>query len=345
MRYLPIARVTPGLILGRTVFDAQGTALLTAGSTLTSTYLTRLKELGYPALYVRSPEDRDDFEIVEPVREGTRLRAQGALYRLALDLTVKGASPEGFELVVAAVSELLNDILANQDLLISIMEIRSLDSYTFGHSVNTCLLSLMAGLSLEFDRRQLLELGTGTLLHDLGKLFVPPQILNKPASLTPKEFDQIRGHCQRGYVLLRDQLAPLAAHVAYQHHERCNGSGYPRGLKNRDMTAFARVVAVADSFDAMTSDRVYSQAMLPEQAAAILRREAPDKYDPECVKAVTRLVAPYPIGAAVRLDSGEVGEVVNVSRTQTWVLVTRGMRRGQTIVCPDEQVIAGPADQ
>ncbi len=339
MRYIAISNVTAGMILGRTVYDSFGNALLTAGTTLTSAYLSRLKELGYPALYIRSPHDVGDLDIVEPVRAATRFRAQSTLQKIAADLLIKGVSPGSFDATREVVRDLLDDILSSKQLLINILEIRSFDSYTYGHSVNTCVLSLMAGVLLGLSRSELISLGLGTLLHDLGKLFVPTEILNKPSSLTAEEFARVKEHCERGFNLLRNEVPPLAAHVAYQHHERCDGTGYPRGLKEDAITLFAKITAVADSLDAMTSDRVYSRAMLPERAAAVLLAEAPAKYDTQCVQVVTSFVAPYPIGSLVRLTSGEVGEVVNATRTQTHVVIVRGSRRGQIVVCPDEGAI------
>ncbi|MGE5623754.1 MAG: HD-GYP domain-containing protein, partial [Methanocella sp.] len=186
---------------------------------------------------------------------------------------------------------------------------------------------------------ELETLATGTLLHDLGKIFVPAEILNKPGALTPEEFGVVKDHCQRGYALLKDQISPLAAHIAFQHHERCNGSGYPRGLDASGTITFAKLTAVADSFDAMTSNRVYRRAMLPERAAAILLQETPAKYEPEFVKTLAKLVAPYPIGCRVLLDTGERGDVASATRTQTFVALVDGPRAGEIVVCPDEAAI------
>lgn len=339
MRYLPISYIMPGMVLGRTVYGPTGHPLVTAGTALTPGYLARLKDLGYPALYIRSAYDDEDFTLVEPVRTATRLRAQAVLQRIATQVSFTGLSSESLDEVSASVASLLDDVMSNRDVLINVLEVRSFDAYTFGHSVNTCILSLLAGLDLELSRADLLSLGVGALLHDLGKIFVPSEILNKPGSLTPDEFSQVKSHPERGYHLLRDRFNPLAAHVAYQHHERCDGSGYPRGLQAQDTVFLAKIVAVADSLDAMTSNRVYSRAMVPQKATAALAAEAPRRYDPDCVKAVSQAIAPYTLGTVVRLDTGEVGEVVGATRQHTTVRVTEGRRRGETLTCPPDGVI------
>lgn len=341
MRYLPIGQVSAGMVLGRTVFDATGNPLLIEGTHLTSGYLSRLKELGYPALYIRSALEPEPLEFSEPVRQETRLRAQAVLHELAADLATRGIVPKRLAAAQNVVTEMVDELLSQDALVLNVMEIRSLDSYTFGHSVNTCILAVMAGIALGMDRSRLIDLGVGALLHDLGKIFVPLEILTKPGPLTAEEFSQVQAHCRRGYNLLRDQVNLLSAHVAYQHHERANGSGYPRGLRREETILFARIAAVADSFDAMTSDRSYSQALFPDQAVGELFREAPERYDFECVRALARYVAAYPVGCVVRLESGEIGEVVNATQTETYVLLTKGSRRGQVVCCPREGTIAG----
>jgi HD-GYP domain-containing protein (c-di-GMP phosphodiesterase class II) len=324
------------MILGRTVYDASGATLLTAGTILQSQYISRLCELGYPALYVRSPHDTSDFDLAEPVRQETRIRIQASLQDLANNVSSKGASTQRFRIVGELVGELVDELLSNGDLLLSIAEIRSFDSYTFVHSVNTCVLSVMAAMSIGYDRSKLVDLGVGALLHDLGKMFIPSEILNKPAALSRDEFETVKTHTQRGYALLRDQINLLSAHVAYQHHERCDGNGYPRGLKDEDIIPFAKLVAVADSFDAMTSDRVYSTAMFPDEAAGTLLSEAPERYDQSSVTAVVRCVAVHPVGSVVVLDTGEIGEVCRATRTETHVMITTGSRQGWIVNCPSE---------
>lgn len=341
MRYTPIAAVTEGMILGRTAYDLQGTALLSHGTVLTSGYISRLKELGYPGLYIRSPLEPEGLDVYEPVRMETRLQAQAVLSGAAKGIELKGASASSVRLdeFRRVAESLVDELLSSTDLLLSVVEIRTFDSYTFVHSVNTCILSVMAGIALGLERAKLLDLAIGALLHDLGKMFVPLEILRKPTSLEPDEVAQVQTHTERGYHILRDQIGLLSAHVAYQHHERCDGSGYPRGLKRDEIIPYAKIVAVADSFDAMTTDRPYSRAMYPDEATGALLKEAPTKYDYQCVVSVTRCVSVYPVGSVVTLETGEVGEVIGATRVFTHVLIIEGARRGQTVNCPDEAEI------
>lgn len=341
MRYTPIAAVTEGMILGRAVYDLQGTTLLCHGAVLTSAHISRLRELGYPGLYIRSPWESESLDAFEPVKMETRLAAQAVLSGAAKGIELKGAPASSVRLdeFRKVAESLVDELLSSPDLLLSVVEIRTFDNYTFVHSVNTCILSVMAGIALGLERSKLLELAVGALLHDLGKMFVPLEILRKPTRLDADEVAQVQAHTERGYHILRDQIGLLSAHVAYQHHERCDGSGYPRGLKRDEIIPYAKIVAVADSFDAMTTDRPYSRAMYPDEATGALLKEAPAKYDYQCVISVTRCVSVYPVGSAVTLETGEVGEVVGATKVFTHVLITSGARRGQTVNCPDEAEI------
>lgn len=344
MRYLPIAKVQEGMILGRTVYDAMGSVLLYTGTILYDRYIDRLQELGYPALYIRAPYECESPAFLEPVREETIHQAKMVLREISQECQAGRLTPAIFRRVSFVVNQLIDELISNKDLVLNMLEIRSYDSYTFNHSVSTAILSIMAGITLGFDRSRLQDLGIGALLHDLGKIFIPPQILNKPGGLSQEELETVRSHTTRGYHILRDQVSLLSAHVAYQHHERCDGTGYPRGLKKEEITQFAKIVAVSDSYDAMTSGRVYSRAMYPDEVAPILLQEAKDRYDLESVKAVLRNVAPYPIGSVVMLDSGETGEVVDATYNDTTILVNHGSRRGVLVKAPREAAILHRVD-
>jgi len=165
--------------------------------------------------------------------------------------------------VKALVRQIISELLENEDILSNLSSIKSLDDYTFEHSVNVCLISLMIGIGLSFAMPRLKELGTGALLHDIGKLTIPEEILKKPSRLTVDEFNLIKKHTLYGYEMLKDNknVSMVSAFIALAHHERYDGSGYPLKLKGDDIHNCARIVAMADVFDAMTSDRVYRRRL------------------------------------------------------------------------------------
>ena len=172
------------------------------------------------------------------------------------------------------------------------------------------------------------DLSTGALLHDLGMVCVDPRILELPRKLTEEEMVAVREHTNFGFQLLRSErdLSILVAHTAYQHHERMDGSGYPKGLVGDEIHLFGKIVAVADSYETMTSGRVYRKAMWSHEAIRQLRESAPEKYDPEVVAAMERSIASYPVGSVVVLNTHEEAVVVDVNAKKITIQFSSGPR-------------------
>lgn len=310
---ISLENTRPGMILARDICSAEGKVLLAAGVRLDERYLARLKELGIPAVYVC---DRltEGIEIVDVVSAETRLQALATVKNLfqeawdARRLNIKGARK--------TVDNIISEILYNKNALINLAEVRAYDDYTFAHSVNVCVLSIVTGISLNLSRNQLCELGIGALLHDIGKTRIDRNLLNKIEPLSVSEFEVIKKHSAEGFEILRQypELSLLSAHVAFQHHERFDGSGYPRGLREQEIHAYAMITAVADVFDALTSDRVYCRGFLPHEALDLITTQAGVLFDPVVVNAFLENIAPYPVTTMVQLNTGEIGIVVDVNR-------------------------------
>jgi Rne/Rng family ribonuclease len=163
---------------------------------------------------------------------------------------------------------------------------------------------------------RLRDLGVGALLHDVGKLMVPQEIVNKTDRLTAGELAEVRKHAMYGFEALRKNpdVNLISAHCAFQHHERYDGSGYPRSLQNSDIHQFAQIVALADVYDALTADVSYRPAVSVYEALAIITRGAGSYFDPALVESFVANIAPYPIGSVVRLSDNRVGVVVDISQ-------------------------------
>jgi len=202
--------------------------------------------------------------------------------------------------------------------LASLSDVRSYDGYTFSHSVNVCVISVMLGLKSQLNEKQLYELALGAMLHDIGKTQVPEEILLKPGRLTEEEMDVMKQHTTFGWQILRscEEIPLSSAHVAYQHHERPTGLGYPRGLTSEQTIQYAKIVAVADAYDAMTSERVYQRGMLPYEALKLINRLRGVQFESEIVDLLETCVAAYPVGCMVRLNSREMGVVVDVNHRE-----------------------------
>ncbi|WP_258358715.1 HD-GYP domain-containing protein [Moorella sulfitireducens] len=319
MRKLSVDSLKPGMVVARAIYSAEGQVLLNKGVVLKPGFIIRLKEMGVPAVYIRD-NLLGELEVEDTVSEQTRLAAVKTVRELFGNYQdhAKGHVPLLVDsaLIKKVVISLLEDLLDRKELMVNLTDIRALDDYTFAHSVNVCILALVTGLTLRYSREALLHLGIGALLHDIGKTCIPLYILNKPGKLTMEEYELVCRHAQYGFDILRIQkeVSMVSARVALEHHERYNGSGYPQGLKGKEIHEFAMITGVADVYDALTADRVYRRAYPPHEAYEMLSGSGNFTLDFEIVKAFLANVAAYPVGTLVQLNSGDVGVVTGTAR-------------------------------
>ncbi|GMR16396.1 MAG: HD-GYP domain-containing protein [Gammaproteobacteria bacterium] len=215
------------------------------------------------------------------------------------------------------VAELATNIVENLDASMWLTQLKSRDEYTAIHSLNVCVLSITLGRSLGMKEDELNELGLGALLHDIGKMQVPLEILNKPGKLTDKEFEIMKSHPANGYkMLLKDEtLSKEVLNIVRSHHERLKGQGYPDNLSEKNISYYTKIVSIVDVYDAITSDRVYHDGMTPYEALKCLYEWMPDTYDTELMQAFIRTIGIYPVGSVVELKTGHIGMVVKLSES------------------------------
>ncbi len=242
------------------------------------------------------------------------------------------------------VESMVDQILEEEQMLLGMTAIKDYDEYTYHHSVNVSILSVALGQRLGLNRRMLTELGMVALFHDLGKMEIPNEVLNKPSNFTDDEWKIIRKHPVWGLkAILKlkkfDDLTIKSAIVAFEHHMNFDLSGYPKVRKPLDLELYSRIVSLADQYDAMTSARVYSRIpMAPDKALSIMMERAGTQLDPLLFKFFTNMVGVYPIGTLVMLDTKELGLVCESSqvfpaRPRVMVIVdNRGNRiKGLTV--------------
>ncbi len=233
---------------------------------------------------------------------------------------------------VKAVNHMIDSIFRNMDALSSLTRIKGYDEYTFVHSVNVCVLSLTLGRQLGLDREELQSLGIGAMLHDAGKMKVPPAILNKPGKLTDVEFAEMKKHALYSAEVLErtEGITDEAKAVAMQHHERFGGTGYPDGLKGEAISRCAQIAAIADTYDAMTTTRVYSRPMTPPEGIRRIFELSKTDFNPVFAQRFIQCLGIYPIGTTVQLDTSEIGIVVSVNHDKV-------LRPKVMLVCKDER--------
>jgi HD-GYP domain-containing protein (c-di-GMP phosphodiesterase class II) len=211
----------------------------------------------------------------------------------------------------ALVDEISNSVLANPGALISVARLKRRDEYTYMHSVAVCALMVSLGRQLGLSGDQLKKAGLAGMLHDLGKAAMPLEVLNKPGKLTDDEFGVMKTHPERGHEMLVEggSVGPLVLDVCLHHHEKVDGTGYPHRLAGDQISLFAKMGAVCDVYDAITSVRPYKNGWDPGEA---LRRMAQWKghFDPRVFQAFVKTVGIYPVGSLVRLQSGRLAVVI-----------------------------------
>lgn len=286
------------MMLATTLYDNNDNLLLKANHKLTSLNIKRIQQLDYDGLYIY--EDDDIAIHNELISEQTRIKTLRALKRLNVEKCLYLAN------------EIVDEIRTSESMLVETINLSSYDNYTYIHSINVDVLSVITGIALGFTDKQLRKLSQAALLHDIGKTCIPKEILNKPDILTEEEFAEIRKHPHYGYNLLRDNdsISSVVRNAVYSHHENEDGSGYPRGLTSDKIHIFAKIIHIADVYDALTARRIYKSPLNPADALEYLMANTGIMFDQSILEIFIRHIAPYPVGTSVKLSTGQTAIVI-----------------------------------
>ncbi len=214
------------------------------------------------------------------------------------------------------VSNMTESILRNPNAFLWMRMLKDKDSYTYSHCMDSSALAIAFGRYMGLSRAELEDLGMGALLSDVGKMQVPPELLNKPGKLTEKEFELVKKHVEYSVRIMQKSggLSKSAIATAATHHERFDGSGYPRGLKGREIPVLGRMAAIVDCYDAITSDRPYRRPISANEAVRRLYEWRGSAFQGELVEQFIQTLGTYPTGSIVELNTGQVGIVVSQNR-------------------------------
>jgi len=337
-----IKNIKPGMVLGKTIYGNNYEILLKKGVELTQAYIKRLEKMGYSCVYIEDA-NTDDIEIKDPISDKIRIMAtkdvlktykvtQSTIANIEADTSesiiksintpkIKKSFQESsaFKQLCENIDAFINDIM-DQNILSGLNSIKTVDNYTYEHSVDTAIISMIIAKRLFLDKKKLEQLVVGEFLHDIGKIFIDEKILNKRGKLTEEEFAMIRGHPVYGYELLKeiDNVGAVSAHIPYQHHERQDGCGYPRGLQgtnkidkdeisyveNDKMLLIAEIAALADFYDACSSDRPYRPGIKPDVVYELIKNGSGTQFNEELVNCFLSVIPKYPLGTEVKVKKG-----------------------------------------
>ncbi len=323
MIFLPTNQLVSGMVISRDIrlynYEDFTTVLLKRGETLTEGYIKRLMACGFAGAYVNDGVN-DDVVIEGGINEELKIKAVASIKQLYINF--KGQSDavvlRQIDSIGSITENLIEDISRTSQFMTNIIDLKMYDDYTYHHSLSVAVLAIAMGLTIGFNTNKLYELGLCAMLHDIGKLDVPLEILNKPGRLSQQEYAIVKLHpLYAANYFKGKKMIPTATYDGIlSHHERYDGTGYPFGIAGSDISDFARILAIADVYDALTSNRPYRRPNLPSEAIEYIMGGVGTLFDEEYVRLFLRKVAPYPVGTCVRLSNGIIGVVTQNHESQ-----------------------------
>jgi len=305
-----------GMCLARDIHfydpSSQSSMILKTGQKLTDMQVTQLCSAKLDGAYVDTV--RSEVRVVSSINQQIRREAISNIHSLADNFidSSKGVQKGDVEAIGNTTQELIDSLSSHKDILINIADIKMYDDYTYHHSLSVAIMAIAIGIELGLNNEMLNEIGLAGLLHDIGKVAIPIDIITKPGKLTAEEFNIVKMHPVHAAAHLHERN--LVNENIYRgivgHHEKLDGSGYPNHLKDTEIHPYARILAVADVYDALTSNRPYRIPSPPNEAIELIMGSVGTHFDDRVVHAFLRKVAPFPTGSHVKLSNGETAYVM-----------------------------------
>ncbi len=316
--------IQAGMILAQPVYGFNGQVILNSGAELTEFHISKIAELDAKYIYIQGEAqlfDPDDVA-AQNAKNEIVLAAHQALDEVRVGKYVETQA------VKSKVLALLDECCMHKEIQPLFTAMQNCNDYLFNHAVCGYFFAMMMGMSRGMEGQRLRDLGLGALLRDVGMITISRDILNKPGTLAPEEMAIVKQHTEKGYEILQrnSEISLSSANCALQHHERFDGSGYPRRTKESSIHEFAQITALADVYSSMTANTPYRKALSVYDTLAIIEKASAAYFNPELVQVLVSNVAIYPLGAVVRLNNQAVGIVNDYAdelRTKPIVNITR----------------------
>lgn len=330
MKLLPVDLVEVGMCLAESIYDKNERVLLKKGTIFTKPVINILKKWNISDIYINDAESEDPEECMhnEFTDRASREIIMSDIKSIAINTLMNflhnsspnnGSTQESpsygsskmkkyklYRPIVNILEDISESVLSKENILNYLMLVRNIDDYTFSHSIKVSAIALLLGINLELEETELYSLYIGAILHDIGKILVPAKLIKKNSKLTEFEFDIVKQHTVRGYEYLSlDPDIPEASKaIVLQHHERFDGHGYPHGLEGSQINKLARIVSIADIYDALISDRPYRKAVSFNEAMEYILACGNTYLDYEMILSFSKLIIPYTRGMTVQLSNG-----------------------------------------
>lgn len=327
-RYMTIRSLEPGMVIEQAVVDRAGRVLIKRGTELDDYLIESLKKMGVPGIDIRTgivEEETDDQpEIKAEAKKQIDKLSVADRAKVYLSESVKKRVAEGVQYLYqdtesedftdatkSITDDLMKAISDNDAIAVDISALKISDEYTFKHSVDVATMAMIVSRQYGLSDQEVYEIGISGLLHDIGKSKIPNELLNKAGKLTDEEFAFMKQHSLLGYGILKNKedLSDSIKLGVLQHHEKINGSGYPMGVTAEKINLFAKIISIADIYDALVTERPYKKAFTPRNAVEMIMSMT-EELDIKVMKSFLESVILYPVGTNVELSTGEMAKVV-----------------------------------
>lgn len=314
MKLVQVSVLVPGMILAKDVKQNNGILLLNKDTILTAELITKLKFWGFNEVEVEEPsislKDQEEAAIAPQIAA-----AHDRVVGITKSIMSSGETKDiDTNMLRGMIGDLGSQIDLNTNVLLNLSHIKTHDNYLFSHVTNVAILAMIIGKEMKLSGQEQKDLGLAALLHDFGMTKIDSRIYDKSQPLTPEEWVEIKHHPDYSLELLK-QTGSFSEEVlrgVHEHHERIDGSGYPRGIKSQDIHLFGKIIAVADVYDACISPRKHRKRMTPYDALKNLLSQS-HLFDINILKSFVACMAIYPIGSFVRLNTGEIAKVIGIN--------------------------------
>lgn len=315
MLFITKKHLKPGMILAKDIVlynnENFNSLLLRRGQVLNNTFIKKIIYHNIEGAYIES-NAFIDIDVESYIDDKLKAQSLSNIKDVYYDFQVSSGKVNNLSLkkMTSIVDKLINELLFKDDLTYNVIDFKNYDTYTFQHCLNVAMLSISTGISLGLAESELHDLGLAGLFHDIGKMTIPVEILNKPSALNKEEYELIKTHPTNAVNQLRNIVPGNVLIAIESHHEKLDGTGYPYGRTSKQISYLAKILAICDVYDALTSDRPYRKAAFPNEVIEYIMGCADNHFDFDILNHFLKIIVAYPVGTFVKLSNGKLAVVI-----------------------------------
>lgn len=315
MLYITRKHLKPGMILTKDIFlynrSNINTLLLAKGQVLNNIFIKRINFHNIEGAYIES-EAFSDINVESYIDDNLKTESLKIIQDTFYEFQISSGKINAHMIkqMSCVVNNIVKELLCKDNLTYNLVDFKNYDNYTFQHCLNVAVLSISTGISLKLSEHMLNDIGLAGMLHDIGKMLIPIEILNKPGKLSKEEYEILKTHPVNAIKQLKNMVKPEVLRAIEDHHEKLDGTGYPHGKKEDNISPYARILAICDVYDALTSDRPYRKSVFPNEVVEYLMGCADTHYDYNILKHFIKIIVAYPVGTFVKLSNEKLAVVV-----------------------------------